>query len=102
METKHMPLAAEVARVACAAARGDTNIPGISLSIASNAVAERDALQAQVKELAAALETIGGGWTNRFPGAPDVMAAESPLAFRSAMWTWSQEVARATLAKVKA
>ncbi len=56
------------------------------------AAAERDAARA-------ALATIAGGMTNDFPGAPDVMTAESPAAFRSAMWTWSQACARAALAQ---
>ena len=62
-------------------------------------VAERDRLKAVNAELLAALETIAGGHTGRFPGAPDVMAATSPADFRSAMWAWSQQVARAALAK---
>jgi len=45
---------------------------------------------------ARALETIAGGWTNNFPGAPDVMAT-SPAEFRGAMWEWSQRCARAAL-----
>ncbi len=45
-----------------------------------------------------ALETIAGGYTDRFPGAPDVMS-ETPETFRSKMWTWSQEVARAAIAR---
>ena len=49
------------------------------------------------KRLHTALETIAGGYIDRFPGAPDVMA-ESPDIFRHKMWIWSQEVARAALA----
>ena len=44
-----------------------------------------------------ALETIAGGYTSRFPGAPDPMTAASPLAFQSAMWSWSQKVATEAL-----
>lgn len=60
-----------------------------------------EALERRVGELEGALDTIGGGHTNRFPGAPDVMNAASPLDFRSEMWSWSQKVARAALAKDK-
>lgn len=50
----------------------------------------------------AALNTIGGGMTNEFPGAPDVMPATSAEAFRSDMWSWSQKVAKAALAQPQA
>ena len=52
---------------------------------------------AAIPEMLAALDTIAGGHTSRFPGAPDVMKAASPEAFQSAMWNWSQKVARAAL-----
>lgn len=58
-------------------------------------------LEAERDELKAALETIGGGHTTHFPGAPNVMTAASPEAFRSDMWTWSQKVARAALAELE-
>lgn len=51
-------------------------------------------------DLLAALETIAGGHTARFPGAPDVMTM-APDDFRHAMWSWSQEVARAAVSKAK-
>lgn len=46
-----------------------------------------------------ALEIIAGGYTSRFPGAPDPMTATSPAEFRSSMWTWSQQVARSALSE---
>ncbi len=45
-----------------------------------------------------ALDTIAGGVISRFPDdAPDIMAV-TPEQFRSKMWSWSQEVARAAIA----
>ena len=58
------------------------------------------ALEQQSNVLAAALHTIAAGMTGEFPGAPDVMNAASSESFRSDMWTWSQKVARAALAKM--
>ena len=49
--------------------------------------------------LKSALNTIAGGYTNRFPGAPDVDM--TPEQFQSKMWTWSQSVAKNVLEKVK-
>ena len=51
----------------------------------------------EIERLKAALETIAGGHTSRFPGAPCAMTAASPNAFRSAMWRWSQAVANAAI-----
>ena len=59
---------------------------------------EIDELRAALDTTMKALTTIAGGWTNRFPGAPDPMTTESPLHFRSDMWLWSQKVAKAALA----
>ncbi len=50
------------------------------------------------KELLAALDTIAGGHTDRFPGGPELMELE-PMDFRAKMWRWSQQVARAASAK---
>ena len=64
--------------------------------------AERDRLAAVNAELRAALETIAGGMTSNFAGAPDPMANwVAPEYFRAAMWTWSQAVARTALAAAK-
>lgn len=49
-----------------------------------------------ITKLRKALDTIAGGHTTRFPGAPDVMV-ETPESFRSKMWAWSQAVAKAAL-----
>ena len=58
------------------------------------------AIKTSVREshaaLVEALDTIAKGMTNNFPGAPDVMEV-TPAEFRSAMWSWSQEVARAAI-----
>lgn len=64
-------------------------------------ISEADAQAiAAVPDLIEALCTIAGGHTNRFPGAPDAMSwTGSPADFRSAMWTWSQSVAKAALTK---
>ena len=62
---------------------------------------EAKRLRAVNAELVAALDTIAGGYINRFPGAPDVMTAASPKEFRGAMWSWSQRVARAAIAKAR-
>ncbi len=43
-----------------------------------------------------ALDTIKGGYIDRFPGGPDIMAVGTDE-FRHGMWTWSQSVARAAL-----
>lgn len=43
-----------------------------------------------------ALDTIAGGWINRFPGAPNIMKV-SPTDFQHGMWSWSQAVAKAAL-----
>ncbi len=59
---------------------------------------ERDRLREANRELVEALDTIVGGWTDRFPGAPNVMH-DTPEEFRSKMWTWSQQVAAAAIAK---
>ena len=50
----------------------------------------------QITRLRKALDTIAGGYTDRFSGAPDIMSV-SPEEFRSGMWTWSQKTARAAL-----
>lgn len=55
-----------------------------------------DAYAAEVKRLRDALTIIARGYTNQFPGAPDVMH-ESPSSFRAKMWSWSQAVAQAAL-----
>lgn len=55
---------------------------------------------AAVPDLIEALRTIAGGHTNRFPGAPDATTwTGAPADFRSAMWAWSQSVAKAALTK---
>ena len=59
--------------------------------------AKAESAEHRLAEAQKALDTIAGGWTDRFPGAPDVMKATSPADFRSAMWTWSQAVAKAAL-----
>ena len=56
-----------------------------------------------IEALAEALETIAGGYRDRFPGAPDAMNWDgSPEEFRSQMWSWSQRVAKAAIEEHKA
>ena len=57
---------------------------------------EAQELEHENKRLIAALETIGGGHTERWPGVPDVMA-ETPESFRHKMWSWNQAVAKAAI-----
>ena len=54
-------------------------------------------LQTELAATQKALNTIAGGYTNEFPGAPNPESASSPLEFQSAMWMWSQAVARAAI-----
>jgi len=71
--------------------RGRTNLHRREVVCAVRAaVAAKDE---EIRRLRNALNTIAGGHTDRFPGAPDVMSAT----FRAEMWTWSQKVARAAL-----
>ena len=57
-----------------------------------------EAAERERDELREALDIIARGYTDRFPGAPDAMTS-TPEDFRSAMWAWSEHVARAALAK---
>ena len=72
----------------------DIRIATCEAKEAHEARAELDEARAQLATLREALNTIAGGFTDRFPGAPDVMA-ETPETFRDKMWGWSQKVARA-------
>ena len=65
------------------------------------AVTALEAAEQDAERYKDALITIGGGWTARFPGAPDPMTTESPLQFHSDMWSWSQKVAKAAIAGEK-
>lgn len=57
-----------------------------------------DRLKASEGRLRGALDTIGGGHTTRFPGAPEITEHVRPVAWQADMWGWSQRVAKAALA----
>jgi len=81
LQIRVMELEAEVKELRCA------------LEDARHVIAQQGA---EVERLRAALDAIGGGHTDRFPGGPDVMKG-TPEEFRLGMWTWSQKVAREAL-----
>jgi sensor domain CHASE-containing protein len=70
--------------------------PDELISITEGLALEVSRLRKMRAELVKALETIAGGHTERFPGAPDVVE-HVPVAFQAKMWSWSQEVARAAI-----
>ena len=97
----HTATAREVGkRIDALAARvrsGEAEVPASESAALHSAPAPSG--EARAVALLAALETIAGGYTDRFPGAPDPFANwASPADFRSAMWSWSQTVAKAAIA----
>ncbi len=46
-----------------------------------------------------ALDTIAGGYIDRFPSAPNIDM--EPVIFQSKMWSWSQRVAKDALDKTR-